>query len=439
VKILIRGGRVIDPVQDIDRVADVVVEDGKIVAVGAAGAGAAGGAGGTGKPGDGGGEVQVIDAGGLVVSPGLVDMHVHLREPGREDEETIETGARAAVAGGFTSIACMPNTQPAIEGDEGVKFVLARAGDAGLARVFPIAAITRSLEGRALAEMGSALRSGADGMPIADSSLMRRALEYTRMFDRPVISHSEDPALSGRGVMNEGAMSTLLGLRGIPNASEDAAVARDISLAGLTSGRLHIAHASTGRTLELVREAKTLGLKVTCEVTPHHFTLTDEAVKTYDTSTKMKPPLRAEADVAALRHALRTGLVDAIASDHAPHSPEEKDQEYDVAPFGIVGLETELGLVLTELYHKRVVGLADIVRLMSTGPARILGLAGGTLKPGSPADITLFDPDREWTVEPDKFRSKSRNTPFSGWRLRGKAVTVIVGGRILMRDGEIAR
>lgn len=428
-KILIRGGRVIDPSQGLDGAADVLVDGGKIAAVGSSLD--AGGA-------------EIIEAGGLVVAPGLVDMHVHLREPGREDEETIETGSRAAVAGGFTSIACMPNTRPVIDGDEGVNFVLAKARAAGLARVYPIAAVTKGLEGKLLAEIGSAIKAGAvavsdDGQPVADSSIMRRALEYTRMFDRPVISHSEDPALAGRGVMNEGTVSTLLGLRGIPNASEDVAVARDVSLARLTSGRLHIAHASTARTVELVKEAKTLGTRVTCEVTPHHFTLTEEAVRGYGTNTKMKPPLRTEADLAALRHGIATAVIDAIASDHAPHSAEEKDQEYDVAPFGIVGLETSLGLALTELHHGGVVDLPGLVRLMSTNPARILGLPGGTLKPGSPADLTLFDPAKAWTVDPARFRSASRNTPFSGWKLKGKAVTVIVGGRVLLRDGEMRR
>jgi dihydroorotase len=257
------------------------------------------------------------------------------------------------------------------------------------------------------------------------------------MFRKPVISHCEDPALSGKGVMNEGVVSTLLGLKGLPNESEEIAVARDIALARLTSGTLHIAHASTRRSLEMVREAKTLGLAVTCEVTPHHFTLTDAAVKTYDTNTKINPPLRSENDVGAIRHCLRTGLVDAIASDHAPHSSEEKDQEYDVAPFGILGLETSLAIALTELFHRNMVTIPGLVRLMSTNPAAILGVPGGTLRPGSPADVTLFDPDSEWVVDAAKFASKSRNTPFSGWKLRGKAVSVMVDGRFLMRDRQL--
>jgi len=429
VKILIKGGRVIDPSQDLDGAADLLLDGGAIAALGpdAAAAGTAD---------------TVIEARGLVVAPGLIDMHVHLREPGREDEETIASGTRAAVAGGFTAVASMPNTEPVTEGEEGVKFVVAKACDAALARVHPIAAVTAGLRGEMLAEIGAAAAAGAvglsdDGSPIANSGLARRALEYARMLDRPVISHSEDPGLVGRGVMNEGRVSTRLGLRGIPNESEDVAVARDIALARLARARLHVAHISTARSLELVAEAKRLGAAVTCEATPHHFALTDEAVASYGTNTKMKPPLRAEPDVAALRHALRTGQVDAIASDHAPHSQEEKDQEFDVAPFGIIGLETSLGLALTELYHKQVITLVDLVRLMSTNPALILGLRSGTLRPGAPADVTIFDPGRDWTVDPAAFLSISRNTPFSGWQLKGKAVTVIVDGRILLRDGEI--
>ncbi|HVP57021.1 MAG TPA: dihydroorotase [bacterium] len=433
-KLLIRGGRVIDPAQELDVAADVLVEDGKIAAVGAP----VGGVGGGSDPGD----ATIIEARGLVVSPGLIDMHVHLREPGREDEETIASGTRAAVAGGFTAVVSMPNTEPVTEGEEGVRFVLAKAREAEAARVHPVAAVTRGLMGEMLAEIGSAIHAGAvavsdDGKPVANSGLMRRALEYTRMLGKPVISHSEDPALTGKGVMNEGRISTLLGLGGIPKESEEIAVGRDISLAGLTSGQLHIAHISTARSLELVLEAKRLGLKVTCEATPHHFTLTDEAVRTYDTNTKMSPPLRTAHDVGALRRGLKSGLVDAVASDHAPHALEEKDQEFDAAPFGIVGLETSLGLALTELHHKSGLPLADLVRLMSTNPARILGLPAGTLKVGAPADITIFDPDHQWTVDAARFLSRSRNTPFSGWQLRGKAVTVIVGGRLLMRDGEM--
>ncbi len=385
---------------------------------------------------------EVIDAKGLVVCPGLVDMHVHLREPGREDEETIESGARAAIRGGFTSVAAMPNTEPPIEGEEGVKFVLSKAREAGLARVFPLAAISKGRKGETLSEIGSAVRAGAvgisdDGYPVAGSGLMRRALEYVKMFDRPVMTHCEDPGLSTRGVMNEGKTSTMLGLRGIPGASEDVGVIRDIILTQLTASRLHVCHVSTGAGLEFVGRARTSGLDVTCEVTPHHLALNDEAVTTFDTNTKMKPPLRGKDDVAALRKGIEAGLVDAIASDHAPHSPEEKDQEFDLAPFGVIGLETTVGVVMSCLYHDGAVTLPDLVRLLSTNPARILGLPLGSLKPGSPADVTLLDTDAEWEIDPRDFVSKSRNTPFSGWKVKGKPITVMVEGRVLMRDGEL--
>jgi dihydroorotase len=428
VKTLIKGGRVVDPSQDLDQVCDVLIADGRIAQIAASLSVE---------------DAQEIRAAGLVVAPGLVDMHTHLREPGREDEETIETGALAAIAGGFTSIACMPNTEPTIEGEEGVKFVLAKAREADLARVYPIAAISKGLEGRTLAEIGSALKAGAvgvsdDGNSVANSALMRRALEYVKMFDRPVLSHCEDTHLSENGVMNEGRMSTRLGLDGIPNQSEEAIIARDIMLADLAQAKLHLCHVSTGKGLELARGAKTAGLAVTCEVTPHHLTLTDEAVAGYNTNAKMKPPLRSERDMTALRQGIKAGVVDAIASDHAPHSVEEKDQEFNLAPFGVIGLETTLGVACTCLYHERTVSLRTLISLMSTNPARILGIPGGTLKEGSPGDVTVFDLDCEWEVDPSQFKSRSRNTPFSGWKLKGKTVSVLVGGRILMRDGELA-
>ena len=424
-KILIKGGRVVDPSQDLDRVGDVLIADGVVSAVGDS---------------IDAGDADVVDAHGLVVCPGLIDMHVHLREPGREDEETIETGARAAVAGGFTSIACMPNTDPVIEGEEGVKFVLAKAAEANLARVYPVAAISRRLGGETLAEIGSAIKAGAvgvsdDGRPVVSSALMRRALEYVKISGSPVLSHCEDLSLSAGGVMNEGRMSTLLGLKGVPCESEAAMVSRDTMLAALTGSRLHICHISTCESLNLVKDARARGVKVTCEVTPHHFALGDDAVKGYDTNAKMNPPLRDEKNVGCLRQGLRSGLIDVIASDHAPHSAEEKDQEFDSAPFGVVGLETALGLAMTCLYHEGIVTLPALVRLMSTNPARIMGLPQGTLASGSPGDATVIDPDVEWTVDPARFYSKSRNTPFSDWKLKGRAVSVIVGGRVLVRDG----
>jgi dihydroorotase len=427
VMLLIRRGRLIDPTQDLDETCDLLIENGKVVELGASIE--AGGA-------------EVMEAHGLVICPGLVDMHVHLREPGREDEETIATGAAAAVRGGFTSVAAMPNTQPPIEGEEGVSFVMGKAAEAGLARVFPVSALSKGQKGETLSEIGSAIRAGAvgvsdDGHPVAPSGLMRRALEYIKMFGRPVMAHCEDTGLSAGGVMNEGKVSSLLGLRGIPGASEDVHVMRDIILTDLTRSRLHVCHVSTSRSLDYIRKAKEAGLDVTCEVAPHHLTLTDDAVRTYDTCTKMKPPLRTKDDVEALKRGVGSGLVDAIASDHAPHSPEEKDQEFDMAPFGVIGLETTLAVILTSLYHERVVTLSDLVRLLSTNPARILGLPTGNLKPGAPADVTLFDPDAEWEINPQDFASKSRNTPFSGWKVRGKPITVIVDGRVLMRDGEL--
>ena len=425
-RILIKNGRIVDPSQDLDSQADLLIEDGRIAELGVVEAD----------------DATIIDAKGLVVSPGFVDMHTHLREPGREDEETIASGARAAVAGGFTSIACMPNTQPPIEGEEGARFVIGKARQARAAKVYPVAAITKGLRGETLAEIGSAIKAGAvgisdDGFTVSNSSLMRRALEYVRMFGRPVMSHCEDMSLSGGGVMHEGEVSTVLGMRGIPAEAEAIAVARDIMLTSLTRSSLHVCHVSTSQSLELVRDAKRKGISVTCEVTPHHLVLTDEYVRTFDTNMKVNPPLRSKSHVAALRQGLRQGVIDAIASDHAPHAVEEKDQEFALAPFGMIGLETSLGVVCTHIYHEKIVSLVSLIGLLSTNPARILGLAAGTLKEGAPADITIFDPESEWVVDPAKFQSRSRNCPFSGWKLKGKVITVLVDGRIVFREGEI--
>ncbi len=383
---------------------------------------------------------EVISAQGKVVVPGLIDIHTHLREPGREDEETILSGSQAAAAGGFTAVACMANTNPSIDSQEGVRFVLERAKQARC-RIYPIAAVTKGQRGEELTEMADLTKSGAvalsdDGNPVSRSQIMRRALEYSKIFDVPIISHCEDRDLSSGGVINESYTSTLLGLGGIPSISEEIMVARDIHLAQFTQGRLHLAHLSTAGSIALVREAKKRGIRVTAEVTPHHLILSDELIRqSFDPNLKMNPPLREKKDIEALREGLADGTIDCIVTDHAPHSAEEKDVEFDAAPFGIIGLETSLGLILTELYHKGILGLKDIISLMSTKPAQILGLKGGSLKVGDPADITIIDLQKEWKVKPAQFKSKSRNTPFGGWILKGKAIATIVGGEIVYREG----
>lgn len=422
VPLLIRGGRVVDPSQGIDGPADVLLEEGLVVAVEAGIAPPEGAA--------------VLDAAGLVVTPGLIDMHVHLREPGQEYKETVESGTRAAAAGGFTAVACMANTAPVHDNASVTRHIVDEARRHGYARVHPIGAVSRGLQGELLADIGEMALAGAvaisdDGLPIANAELMRRALLYARHYDLPVIQHAEDLNLTGPGVMHEGAVSTRLGLPGIPGASEDIIVARDIILTEDFGGKYHVAHLSTARSLDLVRRAKAAGLAVTCEVTPHHLILTDQAVaeSSFSPDTKMKPPLRAEADREALLAGLVDGTVDVIASDHAPHHPDEKDVEFSVAPFGIVGLETNLPLCLERLVHRGVISLTRFVELLSTAPARVLGLPTGTLKKGSPGDVTLFDLDASVTIDRNQFLSKSRNSPFHGWELRGRAVATVVGGR----------
>ncbi|MEW6026657.1 MAG: dihydroorotase [Planctomycetota bacterium] len=417
--ILIKNGRIIDPA---NKLANVFIENGKIKSVGAKTAKAA----------------KTIDAKGLIVTPGLIDMHVHLREPGKEDEETIASGAAAAIHGGFTSVACMPNTDPAIDNEASAEFVYLQAKRAGKANVFPIGAVTKGRKGEEISEMGQLFRGGAvgfsdDGAPIKSAEVVRRALEYSKMFDKPIIDHCEDLDLIREGTMNEGSVSVTLGLVGMPPVSEEIMVYRDIALAKMTNGKLHIAHISTKRAVELVRQAKKDGIRVTAEVTPHHLTLTDEYVKTsgFNTNYKVNPPLRTKSDVEALRAGLKDGIIDAIASDHAPHSEEEKDVEYNVAPFGIVGMETLLPVVLTELVHKKVITLNQLVASLTVNPARILGIPKGTLSIGADADITLIDISKEWTIDPAKFRSKSRNCPFAGWKVKGKAVGAIVNGQII--------
>lgn len=421
-RILIQGGRVIDPSQDLDGTSDVLIEDGAVAKID----------GRIDKPEN----AEVIDAAGLVVAPGLIDIHVHLREPGQEYKETVRTGTLAAAAGGFTGVACMANTEPVNDSRSVTEHILLEARRHGFARVHPIGAISKGLKGEELAEIGEMIRAGAvavsdDGRPVMNAELMRRALLYAQHFDVAVIQHAEDLNLTGKGVMHEGEWSTRLGLPGIPGSAEDVMIARDIILTEDTGGRYHVAHLSTARALDMVRRARSQGLRVTCEVAPHYLILTDEEVAKsgFSTNTKMKPPLRSERDRDALVDGLADGTVDCIASDHAPHHPDEKDVEFNLAPFGILGLETTLSLCLDRLVHPGIIGLKRLVELLSTGPARVLGLPGGTLKPGSPADVTLFHPEEEVTIRAAAFRSKSRNTPFDGWKLRGRPAGTLVDGR----------
>ena len=418
--LLIRGGRVIDPPSGLDRRADMLVTDGHIAAV---------------EAGIASGDHQVIDARGLVVAPGLVDMHVHLRDPGQTHKEDIASGTAAAVRGGFTAVACMPNTTPPLDHPTVVEYVLSRAAKAGACRVWPIATITKGRMGEELSLIPTLAGSGAvalsdDGDAVKNAGLLRRAMSYARQAGLPVIEHCEDAALSNAGVMHEGMWSTVLGLRGIPSVSEEVIVARDILLAEETGARLHVAHVSTAGSVALIRQAKRRGVGVTAEVTPHHLLLTDEAVGDYNADAKMNPPLRGQADRAALVEGLLDGTIDAIATDHAPHAPEEKRVEFDCAPFGVVGLETALGVVLTRLVRPGTLPLMEALRRLSATPAAILGRAGGRLELGAPADLVLIDLERRWTVDPATFASKSRNTPFAGWELQGKAVMTIVGGEI---------
>jgi dihydroorotase len=420
--LLLRGGHVVDPSTGRDEVADVLITDGLIAAVGQ----------GLAAPDD----ADVRDVDGLIVCPGLIDLHVHLREPGGEHKETIASGARAAAAGGFTAVCAMPNTDPPIDDPAAVGFVLAQGLRAGSARVYPVGAVSVGQNGERLTEIGEMVETGAvavtdDGRPVADAGLMRLALEYARTFDIPVASHCEEPTLSRGGSMNEGIVSTRLGITGIPNAAEDVMIARDLLLAELTGGRLHIQHVTTRRGVAMIREAKSRGIRVTAEGTPHHFTLTDAAVEGYRTDAKVNPPLRSAADRAAVIEGIRDGTLDVIATDHAPHHYDEKEQAIDDAPFGLVGLETALGLAITELVGKGILDLTGLVERMSCAPARAFRLPGGTLRVGSPGDITVFDANHAWTVEPRRFLSRSRNTPFTGFELRGAADLTIVGGRIV--------
>ena len=422
-KLLIKGGRVIDPLNGLDGIMDVKIKDGKIEKVARS----------LSDDVD-----EVLNASGKITAPGFIDMHVHLREPGREDEETILTGTKAAVRGGFTSVACMPNTDPPIDNQSVTEFILSKTEEEGFCNVFPIGCVSKGRKGEELAEIGELIKSGAvaisdDGSPVINTLILRRALEYSKMFDIPVIEHCEDPYPFEGGVMNEGYTSTLLGFKGIHAVGEEMDVGRCILLSRLTGGHIHIAHLSTKGSLEMVRDARKKGIPVTCEVTPHHITLTEDSVRTFDTNTKVNPPLRTEEDVAALLEGIADGTVDAVASDHAPHHKDEKDLEYDAAPFGLIGLETAVSISLDTLVHKRDIGWKRFVELFSTNPARILSVDKGSLSPGATADVTLLDPEVEIVVDPDRFASKSRNTPFKGFKLKGAPWATIVSGKIVFK------
>lgn len=425
--LVIKGGRVIDPAQEIDTEADVLVLDGKVVEVGKNLA-----------PPDG---SEFIDASGLVVAPGLIDVHVHFREPGMEEAETIASGARAAAAGGFTGVCAMPNTDPVTDNQAAVGFVVKQGTAARSARVYPMAAITLEQKGERLSEFGELAAAGAvavsdDGRPVVSSHIMRTALEYARSFEILVVDHCEDPELASGGAMHEGLVSNRLGLKGIPAAAEEIMVARDALLAELTGGHVHICHVSTRGSVEIIRQAKKRGANITAEVTPHHFTLTDVACEGYDTNAKMNPPLRGSEDVASVIEGLKDGTVDLIATDHAPHHYEAKEREFDDAPFGVVGLETALGIGITQLVDTKALNLSALIYRMSTMPARTFGLPGGSLVPGGAADVVLFDPQRRWQVDPSAFLSQSRNSPFAGWELSGKVVRTLVAGRTVFEcDG----
>jgi dihydroorotase len=423
-RLLIANGYVVDPTQNVNGGRDVLIEDGRVVELLKSGGDAPEGA-------------EVFDATGLIVAPGFIDLHTHLREPGQEYKETIASGAAAAVAGGFTSVCAMPNTDPVNDNPAVTSFIVEQSQNAGLANVFPVGAITKGSKGEELAEMGEMLRAGIvavtdDGRPVPTPGLMRRALEYARGFDLTVMDHCDDKSLAAGGVMHEGEWSLRLGLRGIPALAEESDASRDCALAELTGARVHLAHVSTRGAVDAVRRAKERGAQVTCEVAPHHFTLTDAACEGFDTNTKMSPPLRSREHLDAILEAIADGTIDAIATDHAPHHSDEKALEFDHAPFGITGLETAVGLALDRLVHGGRVSLERLVELFSTGPARIFRLEGrGTLKPGAWGDVTVLDPDLRWTFDASRSKSKSRNTPFDNWTLHGAPVAAIVAGRLV--------
>jgi dihydroorotase len=426
--IQIAGGRIIDPSQDLDRIGDLWLSRGRVLPVG-----------------EGYDEAEiVIDARGMIVCPGLIDAHVHLREPGNEEDETIATGACAALAGGVTALACMPNTIPALDTQGAAEFVILQAQRARKAQVYPVGAVSKGRKGEELAELGQLVAGGAvaftdDGAPVASAALMRRALEYSKMFDRPIMQHCQVPELTVGGVMNEGFESMRLGIPGMPAAAEDIMVARDIRLAEITGGRLHIQHISTARSVELVREGKRRGVRVTAEACPHHFTLTDERLRTFDSNYKMNPPLRTWSDVEAVIGGLKDGTIELIATDHAPHAPEKKMRELDIAPFGIIGLETLIPITVRGLIEPGHLTWPEVIRNLTVNPAKLLGIDKGTLRAGADADVTIIDPEARWTIDPALFHSKSRNTPYGGWEVRGRAHTVIVGGELRYTLGGIVQ
>ncbi|MFB3922345.1 MAG: dihydroorotase [Terriglobia bacterium] len=421
--LLIKNGRVLSPEDKLDGEREVLIEDGVIREI---------------APNLNAAAHETLDARGQVVAPGFVDIHVHLREPGGEESETLETGLKAAVAGGFTAVCPMPNTKPIIDRPELVRATIEKARNLGLARVFPIAAVSMGSQGESLVDTGALVAAGAvafsdDGRPVKSAGLMRRALEKAKSLGVPIIDHCEEPSLTGLGVINEGPIAERLKVRGVPNCSEDVCVARDLIVAEATGARVHIAHLSTSRAVEMVRVGKRRGIRVTCEVTPHHFTLTDEAVAQYGTNAKMNPPLRSAKDLEAVLAGLADGTVDAIATDHAPHAPQLKAKPLAEAPNGVIGLETALGLALTQLVHTGRISLAHLVVLMSTNPARLINQPLGRLQVGGTADITVFDPNLEWTYHAAQSRSKSRNSPFDGWKLKGAVTATVVAGKIVYR------
>lgn len=430
-RLLIANGYVVDPSQGLNSGKNLLLEDGRVTDVLDRSEAVPE-------------NIEVFDATGLLVAPGFIDLHVHLREPGQEYKETIASGAAAAVAGGWTSICAMPNTDPVNDSPAVTRFVIEQGQRAGLANVFPVGALTKASAGKELAEMGEMKQAGIvavsdDGRPVANSEMMRRAMEYATGFDLTVVDHCQEPALSKNGVMHEGRWSLILGLKGMPAAAEEIDAIRDCVLAKLTKARVHLAHVSTRGAVDAVRRAKELGLRVSCEVAPHHWTLTDEAVSDYDTNTKMSPPLRSSDHVGALLEGLRDGTIDAIATDHAPHHADEKALEFDEAPFGIIGLETAVGLAF-DLVHQGLITLERLVELCSTNPARLFSLTDrGTLRKGAWGDVTILDPEFEWSFEVSRSKSKSRNTPFSGRKMKGAAVATIVGGRVVYLHPDFAR